>query len=79
MNEKCPECGAYQISSNSHSITCSLQDWKETALRYYNAWLRDSKALTEVRHRSFNQVTFWQGKFHAVKHENNQLRKKLKK
>lgn len=72
--QKCPECGAYK----GHGIECSRQDWKETALRYYNIWLSGELRDRVMRARLVAQVVFWQGKFTIVRHENNMLRKKLR-
>ena len=86
--KKCIECGAY----NGHSPKCSLMDEayaKSELKRYYEAWL---EMETKFKHRlssanNKNEVRInrmkieldrWKGKFLTVKHENNQLRKKLK-
>jgi hypothetical protein len=85
---KCPECGAY----DGHGIECELKtpaEWRAAALQYHKAWNESEKPVRErykeryehwdrsIR-KACEQVTHWQGKFRIVKHENNQLRKKLK-
>jgi hypothetical protein len=54
-----------------------MEWWKA---RYYE--IEQSVRKSQSRHnlaatRWHEQVTFWQGKFAAVKHENNKLRRKL--
>ncbi len=85
--EKCSECGGY----TGHSPKCSLmsEDYAKSELaRYYDIWL---KMETECRKRieannvlnqrrilrMKDELMIWKGKFMTVKHENNQLRKKL--
>lgn len=85
--ENCIECGAY----TGHNPKCSLmsEDYAKLELaRYYDAWL---KMETECRKRietnnvlnqkrilkMKDELMMWKGKFMTVKHENNQLRKKL--
>lgn len=79
IRERCPDpkCGAY----TGHSPFCSLAtaEYKaEQMVQYYSAWLRDVSHYREKAERLREQVTLWQGKFAILKHENNQLRKKIR-
>lgn len=67
-----------ECSANGHSIDCPKVPDIERAERYkglYNGALaslhRQSKVFTRYR----EQITFWQGKFNMVAHENNKLRR----
>ena len=82
--EKCPECGGY----TGHSPLCSLMsgdDAKRMLADYYALWLakeNDTRDRLEIRQsmvrKARHEAEFWKGKFMVVKHENNQLRKKIK-
>lgn len=79
----CIEC----LQKDSHYITCSLIDVdqaKEEIKKLLNQLQKEriefrnrqeffSNGLRRLRH----DVSFWQGKYHTVKNENNKLRKKL--
>lgn len=82
---KCVECGAY----HGHSPECSLMDEacaKKMLKEYCRVWLD-----MEMKHRKYcsglykqiknekKNTEFWKGKFVVVKHENNQLRRKVAK
>ncbi len=70
MNTPCHECGAY----HGHSYTCShltLEQAKEYLLDCSRGLKRSHESWLHLR----REVTFWQGKFHMVRHENNKLRK----
>lgn len=70
----CNDCGVR--NDYNHSYDCkhaTIEDMREQAKRYHEAWLRENK--TVEKHR--NKITFWQGKFMMTKNENNKLRKKL--
>lgn len=73
-----PKCGAYE----GHHVLCDLQSVEHKAsqaVAYYYAWLEEHKRYSSLYDRHKKGVTFWQGKFRMVKHENNTLRKKLNK
>lgn len=44
---------------------------------YYEAWKRDHDWNCKLRARMRNDETLWQGKHAILRHENNQLRKKI--
>lgn len=84
MNEsdlpKCPECG-HPWSTKSeydihHSRNCSLIDLPSALFHLKRSEQAENR---EAEYRRFwhDQAKIWEGKFHAVKRENNQLRKKL--
>lgn len=82
---KCEECGAFTYEHNPkecHSPLCSQAtiEEKDANIRYLNQLLRDER---ERVHKRINwwrtELTSIQGKLRIVIHENNQLRKKLKK
>lgn len=82
---KCPECNAYKL----HSPKCSLMDIdsaKELLPQYYDAWLKLEMKDRDCYNYLYSKIEkakkdteLWKGKFLAVKHENNKLRKKNKK
>lgn len=71
----CSECGSYDAESHLH--TCSHAS-RETLLKTIAAGKEVVNKYAEWLRRSQEQVTFWQGKFRIVKHENNKLRSKLR-
>ena len=84
--ERCSECRAYDVGGGGwkHGIECSQVTAEERAQRWQESYqmLYDRERKTQSRHnaaitRWHEQVTLWQGKFQAVKHENNKLRNKL--
>jgi len=77
--EKCPECNAL---NGDHHPRCSLMDGeaaKRELLHYYEAWLKVETQRRESARRYREQVTLWQGKHELLRHENNALRRKLRK
>lgn len=75
----CPECG-YRSNSEgaTHTSTCSLIDLRSAKLH-----LKDARFWSELYSKRISvfmaQAQRWEGKFRIVCHENNQLRKKLRK
>ncbi len=84
----CIECNAYK----GHSPTCSLisfEQAKEELKFYVNKYVENNQLL-EFRKANLDRIMskrinnlkkeneYWKGKYLVVKHENNQLRKKLK-
>lgn len=79
----CSECGAYK----DHAPECSKNTYEDLRRHldlYVTSWRKlemakreKNKKLWEIIDAKAKEVTFWQGKFRIVKHENNQLRKKL--
>lgn len=67
LHHKCKECGAFE----GHASWCPKEDPKIRAMHEQVMW-----QMKRVRKLEF-WVQFWQGKFMTVKHENNQLRKKI--
>lgn len=80
MNEeetKCPECKAYH---GQHSPQCSnitLDEAKRQLAQYYELWLTKEMWVRKRSNMWREQAERWKGKFIEVKHENNQLRKKV--
>lgn len=74
-----PKCGAFD---GHHGPHCEMapDEWK---LRWLPVYLRNrDKAIGELYRTQDHLralVTLWQGKYALVKHENNQLRRKLKR
>jgi DNA polymerase III delta prime subunit len=87
--EKCPECGAY----DNHSPNCTLIDFNTALkkLKEYHTLYNNMQESVEFRYKSENnnlkqqrdrykvELLKYKAKFFEVKHENNQLRKKLVK
>lgn len=84
----CPECKAYE----KHHPECeniTFEDAKEQLKRYYGLY-KENYAKTNLEankrvqradkyaERMKAEMQQWKAKFNEVKHENNQLRKKLK-
>ena len=75
---KCEECNAY----NSHSPLCSkidLTEAKKQLERYYSLWLSKEEWVRRRIKFHENRHQLWKGKFYEVKHENNELRKRVAK
>lgn len=74
---RCPECKMYY---RSHWPSCSLVT-VESLRRDLAASQKLEKRNREARYIQFRrmveQLTLWQGKFHAIRHENNKLRRRL--
>jgi len=84
--ECCPECRAF---NGRHAINCSLitfEDAKVQLANYHKEWLKLKTHLDTYKAaadgatrdnviRNKQHATYWQGKFQAVKTENNALRK----
>ncbi len=72
--ERCPEC-KYK-ARHGHADYCSLIDLE--AAKGWMANFRDQVARERKwAHQANGRAERWEGKFRIVKHENNQLRKKL--
>ena len=74
----CPECGSYD--TDSHTPFCSQQTIEQLRKQvkiYYDAWLTNQNSYTHNRRRMNEEITKWRGKNAILRHENNQLRKKL--
>lgn len=75
---KCAACGAY----HGHSFECpeiTLDEAKKQLLVYHSQWLEAQNKYSKKRAGWIGQLQFWQGKFHALRHENNKLRAALKR
>jgi len=80
LKNPCPECGSYY--EDDHAIDCSKMGDEEKAEKlkqYYQAWLELTNERRALILRYGKDITFWQGKFRIVAHENNALRRKLYK
>lgn len=81
--KQCPECKAYTYPSHEiqrHSPTCSkntYQDLQQHIKDMQHAHSRFQSHFNDVRERLNQLIERWQGKFLAVKHENNKLRNAL--
>lgn len=69
----CPECGhlrshTIECSEAPHSYRMHLIENLQTRMRSMKSYALDMK----------KEVTFWQGKHAMLRHENNQMRKKLR-
>ena len=53
----------------------SLQERANMAELYYKQWLKNSSTYQSHVLSNNSKVTYWQGKFHMIKTENNALRK----
>lgn len=73
-----PKCGAFM----GHHPQCDLIDLEEAKKQlqaYYKLWLeKEMWARGRVKH-AHEEINKWKGKVAILKHENNQLRKKVAK
>jgi hypothetical protein len=82
---QCQTCKAYSAGTGpqAHSIDCpvprSEEDWKKVAMEYYEAWLRDYKHERAYVTATRARAELWQAKYHALRLENNALRKRVHK
>ncbi len=78
--KKCDECGRFEISGKiPHSVDCSETPIEKKAIEYermYKSLLAHCQGHSRKFAHLADQITFWQGKFHALRHENNKLRRK---
>lgn len=75
--DRCPECDALK----GHGVKCSRMTTEEKAamaMQYYDSWMKTHDHYRELCKRLREQVTLWQGKHALLRHENNQLRRKLR-
>jgi hypothetical protein len=74
----CEECGSYD--SENHHPKCGKKSDEEKIREfsyYYEVWLDTNDQLIKLIKKRAEEITFWQGKYRMVKHENNKLRRKL--
>lgn len=76
----CKHCGSYD--EEMHNPLCIVIENNPKVLKkyleqYYKAWIISQEHNQKLLKFLKEKITFWQGKYHIVKHENNQLRKKL--
>lgn len=81
--ERCISCGC----KDTHNIFCDLIDIEQAKIEIKNLYNkyhdRDRVYLEKgykdslVNMRLKKEISFWQGKYHIVKNENNKFRKKL--
>lgn len=81
MKKICPECFSFDVADQCpdtprHTWKCS-QATKDD----FVAWIKLEKKEVRNCHKRFHdqiaRAVAWEGKYRIVKHENNQLRKKL--
>lgn len=78
-DEQCSECSYYR---GAHACYCSRITVDELRKSLMQALERENHNRTarEIQFRRLNErLTFWQGKFHALRHENNKLRRRLQR
>ncbi|HEX5704841.1 MAG TPA: hypothetical protein VFX97_16705 [Pyrinomonadaceae bacterium] len=83
----CKECRPYHTTHGPrHQVTCpTLTDsermewWKARYYEIEQTVRKDASRHTQAALKWNERITFWQGKFAAVKHENNKLRRKLQR
>lgn len=71
---QCEEC---QFWHGSHALTCSRLTVESLLLNYEGerTCALHNRGAFDIQHRRLTeQLTLWQGKFHALGHENNKLR-----
>lgn len=76
---KCKSCG---IFNGHHTINCKEltdKDKLEEYPRIVKDYLENLNYIRSLQNRITKEITFWQGKFRIVAHENNMLRRKLYK
>lgn len=78
-----PKCGAF-IGHHPNCDLIDLDTAKSMLKQYYSLYLRQETHKREeiarawdITRRFRQEVARWEGKFRIVKHENNQLRKKI--
>ncbi len=77
-NNRCPECGRHsELINFRHLKNCSLIDL-DSAKFYLKFVHEQQKRYLDRISRFAKEAQKWEGKYRIVKHENNQLRKKLK-
>jgi hypothetical protein len=69
----CGECGLYEPD---HRLTCGMQTIEQRAARAVILQQQTQSRLRRIMALE-GSVTFWQGKYSIVKHENNKLRRKV--
>lgn len=77
MNDKCPQCGAY----SGHAPECpthTVDSLRAALLGSCKIHAHERDILRDMVFRHRESVTFWQGKFHMVRQENNKLRNKAR-
>lgn len=62
----------------NHAASCPIATEREVRWHLYHV-LEENKRLKEKNSKCLEERTFWEGKYHIVKAENNSLRRKLKK
>ncbi len=76
---KCESCG---IFNGHHTIDCKEltdDDKLKEYPRIVKEYLGNLDYIRSLQKRITKEITFWQGKFRIVAHENNMLRKKIEK
>lgn len=76
---KCNECEAYNGHHHPKCSKIDLETAKELLKQYYELWLTKEMWVRKRANMWKEESIKWKGKFFEVKHENNQLRKKIVK
>lgn len=77
--ERCKDCGCF---FGGHTYRCknlSDKDKLDMYPRLAEAYSTNLNYTEHLRKKITKEMTFWQGKFRIVAHENNMLRRKLYK
>jgi uncharacterized protein (DUF305 family) len=75
-DEQCFECGYYR---GHHADSCghtTIEQLRERLKSVHELEKRNRTACEIQFRRMKEQLTLWQGKFHALRHENNKLRRR---
>lgn len=76
-DEQCSECSYYR---GAHAYYCSHTTMDELRKSLMQALERENRNRTarDIQFRRMKELlSLWQGKFHALRHENNKLRRKI--
>ncbi len=68
----CDDCGSFE----GHGLECKYLDL-EGARKLAKKYKEDFKMAWGKKEKGRRIITFWQGKFHMVRQENNKLRRKV--
>ncbi len=70
--ERCIDCGSF----GKHSLECKNLTFQR-AIELAKNYREDFEMAWSKKEEARRDITFWQGKFHMVRQENNKLRRKV--
>mgnify|MGYP007083423276 CR=1 FL=1 len=77
----CPVCG--YLNGYHRDLTCpgltDIGDMLKMANLYKESYVAQRTAVTKLRATLNDRVNMWKGKFNELRHENNELRKQIRK